>query len=151
MSESDGTVQLVLVKDGDTVRDYQLEIRLLPLTAGELYCTCTCVCVYSDYIVLIIAILTSFHILCRYHHTELISLAGTSDFDASTQSITFRADEGRQKTTTITITNDSILENAESFSVQLTISSGTEQSGVVANSSVTITILDDDSEYAPAN
>ena len=35
VSESDGTVQLVLVKDSDTVRDYLLEIRLLPLTAGE--------------------------------------------------------------------------------------------------------------------
>ena len=74
------------------------------------------------------------------------NLAGGSDFDASAQSITFRADEGRQKTVSITITNDSILENAESFSVEVTLASGTEQSGAVVNSSATVTILDDDSE-----
>lgn len=78
-------------------------------------------------------------------HTNYL-LTGATDFDNSTQRITFAANEGNQKTVTITITDDDILENPESFSVELTVPSGLQQDGLIASSSATVTILDDDGE-----
>ena len=70
---------------------------------------------------------------------------GASDFDTSTQSVTFMAQEGR-KDVQITITDDMILEDEEEFSIQLRTPSGSDQEGLLANSSARVTIIDNDSE-----
>lgn len=82
------------------------------------------------------------------HGNNLItgSIADASDFDASTQRITFLAADGLEMDVPITIFNDNVPEDEEMFSVELAVPSGSEQEGLVANGYATVTILDNDSE-----
>ena len=43
------------------------------------------------------------------------------------------------------LVDDRILEDQESFSAELRVASGSLQEGVIADSNITITIIDDDS------
>ena len=82
---------------------------------------------------------------------NLTQFSDTMDFDVSVQSITFRAEE-RQRVITIPLVDDSTLENEESFTVELMVPSGSDQEGlIIANSSITIFILDNDSEQVTTN
>lgn len=70
---------------------------------------------------------------------------GTSDYVSPTQSsITFPAGADRM-TIPIMLMDDRILEDQESFSAELRVASGSLQEGVIADSNITITIIDDDS------
>ena len=44
------------------------------------------------------------------------------------------------------IVDDNILEDWESFFAQLRVASGSRQEGIIADSNITITIIDDDSK-----
>ena len=71
---------------------------------------------------------------------------GGSDYDSSTQrTVTFMADSSREDVS-IMITDDSILEDEEDFSIELRVPAGSDQEGLTANSSARVTIIDNDSE-----
>ena len=70
---------------------------------------------------------------------------GTSDFDSTTRRVTFTAEESR-KDIQVVIMDDSILEDQESFTIELRTPSGTVQEGLLANSSATVAITDNESE-----
>lgn len=78
-----------------------------------------------------------------YATADKSALAG-SDYSAASGTVTFAAGE-TQKTESITLTNDEILEFDESFLVEVT----NLQNATMLNTSVAVTILDDDT-YTPA-
>ena len=75
----------------------------------------------------------------------LTFIAGTSDYISPPSSITFTA-EANQITVPIMLVNDNILEDQESFTVELMAASGSVQEGIIAGSNITISIIDDDSQ-----
>ena len=72
--------------------------------------------------------------------------AGVLDYDTATQrTVTFMAEEGR-KDVPIMIVDDGILEDQEDFMIVLRMPGGSDQEGLLANSSARATIIDNDSE-----
>ena len=79
---------------------------------------------------------------CLSHPSHLVSLTGTIDYTTVTAQLTFQATVTLQ-CSSISIVDDTILENDEVFSVQL---STLDQDVNLTPSTATVTIEDNDSE-----
>ena len=77
----------------------------------------------------------------------MFRFADGSDYDSSTQrTVTFMAGGDTRENVQITVMDDGILEDQEDFSIELRTPGGSDQEGLLANSSARVTIIDNDSE-----
>ena len=83
-------------------------------------------------------------VLTLYLHVSFVSATGGIDYIPIAHDILFNENTGPVQTVFITVLNDECLENDEAFNVTLTTSLDCVQ---LADDRLTITIVDDDSEF----